>query len=41
MLDGGGGAEGRGAEAWGGCGGEEVRGAGEASVVEAEAAKVD
>ena len=40
MLDGGGGAEGRGAEAWGG-GGEEVRGAGEASVVEAEAAKVD
>ena len=42
LLDGGGGAEGRGAEAWGG-GGEEVRGAGEASVVEAEgpAAKVD
>ena len=40
MLDGGGGAEGSGAEAWGG-GGEEVRGVGEASVVEAEAAKVD
>ena len=36
LLDGGGGAEGRGTEAWRGGGGEEMRGAGEASVVLAD-----